>query len=384
MTTPLISAANRVNIAVESKFNLSHLLYTSCILPFNMQLQTQSNWCWAATATSVSEFYSIFCNWTQCKVASQEMASDCCATPGSTTCNQPWYLDKALSRTNNHVSISGGTLSWEDVKDELEKGLVVGARIGWSGGGGHFMVIHGVSKVGNTKYLHIDDPIYQKSVLPYNTFATAYQGSGTWTHYYITKKHYCMAWLKDLLYERELLKPIPQVRPLLFPPQEIERDASMYEPRYSLPHFTYHLGLDKLEEAEDSLKNPASLRVVEVDGESAKAIYELNLNPEKAEVVNLSSDAEYLGTIEDGLDSLKRKDEDYDETGELRVIRVPALNIEALWLHYEEGASDLITVIRGVNSSQIDRGVIYSKDDFVSRLAKLAADFKEFDDTMGA
>lgn len=37
---------------------------------FSMQHQQQSNWCWAATATSVALFYQPASGWTQCQVAS--------------------------------------------------------------------------------------------------------------------------------------------------------------------------------------------------------------------------------------------------------------------------------------------------------------------------
>ncbi|MEX2552467.1 MAG: hypothetical protein WD627_05655 [Actinomycetota bacterium] len=43
-------------------------LFSSVTLPFDMQLQTQSNWCWAATAASVSLYYWPWSGWTQCKV----------------------------------------------------------------------------------------------------------------------------------------------------------------------------------------------------------------------------------------------------------------------------------------------------------------------------
>ena len=144
-------------------------LYSYLVLPFNMQAQTQSNWCWAATSTSVSRFYSFFSPWTQCKVASGELSLQCCTTPVPGACNVAWYLDKALTRTNNFVSMQSSAASWNTIKSELKNGLVVGARIGWSGGGGHFMVLHGVSSsiFGTTKYLHIDDPIYGKSTLEY-------------------------------------------------------------------------------------------------------------------------------------------------------------------------------------------------------------------------
>lgn len=55
-------------------------LYWVSILPFNMEAQLKTNWCWAATAKSVSRFYSRLTPWTQCKIASQELDKSCCDT----------------------------------------------------------------------------------------------------------------------------------------------------------------------------------------------------------------------------------------------------------------------------------------------------------------
>ena len=157
-------------------------------LGFNMQAQTESNWCWAATSVSVSRFYWAASTWLQCKVAGLELhAGNCCHTPTSAPCNVPWYLDRALTRTNNFVSISG-PLTFAQVSAEIDAGRPVGARTGWLGGGGHFMVIYGYSEdTDGTQYFDIDDPIYGKSHLKVTEFSASYQGSGTWTHAYITK-----------------------------------------------------------------------------------------------------------------------------------------------------------------------------------------------------
>src|SRR5262245_21914601 len=107
-------------------------------LAFNMQAQTQTNWCWAATSTSVSHFYWLFSPWTQCKVANAELGhSDCCNSPVPAPCNVPWYLDRALTRTKNFVSIVAGQASFQQVRTEIDAGRPVGARIGWGGNGGH-------------------------------------------------------------------------------------------------------------------------------------------------------------------------------------------------------------------------------------------------------
>ncbi len=155
------------------------------LLMFNMQLQVENQWCWAATSASVSIFYNSGSTWTQCLVACSVLRiSTCCAMP--TPCNKPWYLDQALSVTNNFVNQSG-QLTFQNVESELLNGRVLGVRVGWYGGGGHFMVIYGCKTTNGVNYYNIDDPIYGKSLITEAAFQTAYQGAGSWTHSYNTK-----------------------------------------------------------------------------------------------------------------------------------------------------------------------------------------------------
>lgn len=59
---------------VVQELLLWNKFYTSAVLNFNMQAQTQSNWCWAATSNSISHFYSALLNpWSQCKIAFAEV-----------------------------------------------------------------------------------------------------------------------------------------------------------------------------------------------------------------------------------------------------------------------------------------------------------------------
>lgn len=157
-------------------------------IPFTMQAQTQSNWCWAATATTTSLYYLAGSSWTQCGVADAALPrSDCCSWPVPTPCNVPWYLDTALGVTGNFVSMTG-TLTISQVVSELQAGRPLGARVGWSGGGGHFMVISGYSKVMGVDRYMIEDPIYGRNGITTFGFQNgSYQGSGSWTHSYYTQ-----------------------------------------------------------------------------------------------------------------------------------------------------------------------------------------------------
>jgi Papain-like cysteine protease AvrRpt2 len=165
-----------------------HSLTRRRCLCFTMQYQEQTQWCWSATATSIAHYYNATSIWTQCSLVNEELGrSDCCTNPSSGDCNKPWMLDTVLTRVGHLASFVGGSTSFAGVCTELDNGRPLGVRIGWSGGGGHFNVIgcYTYSPLG-MQSLQIEDPFYGTSVWDYDTFRTAYQGSGSWTHSYKT------------------------------------------------------------------------------------------------------------------------------------------------------------------------------------------------------
>ena len=177
---------SQIALLYPQQINLNSLGGTRpTLLRFDVQKQTQSQWCWAATAASISKYYNPTSRWTQCLVATNVLnKNSCCISP--ITCNIPWYLNHALSITDNFISIHSA-LTFNEVELELINSRVVGARVEWIGGGGHFMVIYGCKTVNGINYYNIDDPIYGKSEIAEINFLTAYQGAGSWTHSYITK-----------------------------------------------------------------------------------------------------------------------------------------------------------------------------------------------------
>ena len=114
---------NLTRFPLQFEFRYLNWFYQNEVLPFNMEAQTQSNWCWAATSKSVSHFYSGLSPWSQGKIAGKELTQACCTSPVPTACNVPWYLDKALSRTQNYVSMQFGTISWSEIKDQIDQGI---------------------------------------------------------------------------------------------------------------------------------------------------------------------------------------------------------------------------------------------------------------------
>jgi hypothetical protein len=152
-----------------------------------MQTQQESQWCWAAVATSVSLFYNAGSGRTQCSVVNAELGQTTCCQCGCTpACNQPWYLDLALQRTANLASWSAGTVAYSAIRGQVVAGRPLGARIGWSGGGGHFVVLDGYNSAGG-QYLSVRDPFYGSSVYTYASFQSSYQTIGSWTDTYDTQ-----------------------------------------------------------------------------------------------------------------------------------------------------------------------------------------------------
>ncbi|MTL14594.1 hypothetical protein GL307_24505 [Nocardia seriolae] len=158
-------------------------------LDFQIQRQQQTQWCWAATSASVAAYFDAATPWTQCTVVNGEMGrNDCCGAAASTgVCNQPWYLDRALQRVGHFNQIMGPMTTLQ-LGTELTNALPVGARVGWSGGGGHFMALRGRFVSNAVEYVSVADPWYGDSDVTDDVFRTRYQGSGTWTHSYKTKR----------------------------------------------------------------------------------------------------------------------------------------------------------------------------------------------------
>ena len=155
----------------------------------SVQRQLQSNWCWAACASSASGFFDQASVWGQCAVVNAELdTKQCCADGGSPKCNVPWYLDRALRRTGNFARKSDGPARWDTVRAEIDAGRPVGVRIGWFGGGGHFVMITGYRAAGGAREVDVQDPWTGTSHITMDVLAKRYKNRGKWTHTYLTRR----------------------------------------------------------------------------------------------------------------------------------------------------------------------------------------------------
>ena len=347
-----LTAASRFLTGQNSaSAKIGSLLFSSTALPFNMQPQTQTNWCWAATATSVSHFYYSASAWTQCTVANGNLSlTVCCNSPVPGPCNVSASVRSALQVTFNFASMVSGTVGYDAILAELRAGRVVGARIQWSGGGAHAMVIYGCGRIAGTEYLDIADPIYGKTTPTLDEFTNRYHGSGHWTHTYFTRTSPILR-IKLPLFDARLSTLIEQARPLL----ALKKGEREFAPNPGLtlavPHHVFVLDLKDLliDQDQPALSVPASLRVFEVEDEHNRAIYDLSL-PENGspQLLSMSDDAATIGLLERGLSEAQRIADQSDAQPELRSIRIPALYVEAFWLHFEDKARDVVIPVRAL------------------------------------
>ncbi len=380
MSLQNLIAATRVSYSQLFSQNILNYLYSSVALNFNMQPQTQSNWCWAATSSSVSHYYSAYSPWTQCKVANGELGySNCCNSPVPSPCNVSWYLDRALTRTENFVTVTGPA-TFEQVRSEIEAGRPVGARIGWSGGGGHFMCIYGCDVIAGTQYFDIDDPIYAKNSPTVATFSSSYQGSGTWTHTYYTKRAPLMINIKSILLQEYIVRPIWEARPILqlkYNPQQAAQAQSGVA--LAVPHYVFTMGLDELRRNSDLPTAPVALRVLETQNDKTQAMFELDPGP-SPQIRNLTGPGPHLELLDRGLNEVARVAAHSDQEAELRLLQVPALYVDALWLHYDNSERDVFVPTRSPGVLEPFR--TYSARDFLSTLSDRARERSTGDNTI--
>jgi hypothetical protein len=155
-------------------------------LNFAVQRQLQDQWCWAAVSASIARHYGA-AKWTQCAVVNEELEqTDCCHNGATPDCNQPWYLDRALRRVGALKKVeSGRPRDLKKVRREIDANRPVCVRIGWGGGGGHFITVEGYR--GDGGLVAVEDPWYGTSDVSVGLLEGGYQGSGRWTHTYYTR-----------------------------------------------------------------------------------------------------------------------------------------------------------------------------------------------------
>jgi hypothetical protein len=151
---------------------------------FHMEPQQKDQWCWAAVTLSVERYYSPRSQLTQCAIARGVLGFSCCSNPDR--CNHPAKLQDALSGIGRLIGEpTSGPMSFTHIRQRLDEGRPICLRIGWHGGGGHFVIIcgYGLSRSG-VELVDVEDPLFGPATVTYDEFISNYRSSGRWTFTY--------------------------------------------------------------------------------------------------------------------------------------------------------------------------------------------------------
>lgn len=162
-------------------------------LDFHIQAQEQGNWCWAAVATSVANFYDGTSR-RQCDLVNQRRSlTTCCSEPDASDdklCNQADDTAAALADVGHHAGTSDLALTFLRVQGEIMQDRLIGVRIEWAGQTvGHAVVLDGYYVTdGGDQYVVGDDPSPGDSfAMRYEEFKNQYgtNKDGSWdlTHF---------------------------------------------------------------------------------------------------------------------------------------------------------------------------------------------------------
>lgn len=312
-------------------------------LLFIMEPQKHPNWCWAANAASISKYYNHSSMWTQCKVVCSCLnKNDCCGKRIPKSCDIPFYLDDALTATDNFRQMLTGHLPPDPLTNEINRGRIIGARIRWQNGDGHFVSIHGYNNVSNDIFLYIADPIYGKTYLKVTDFATNYQWvGGEWSHTYLTKAPNSMLEFTDIN-ENLLSRARELAPPNLFDKKEnfkILNENVQESLVNAMPHDVYVISFNSLREDVRPILNKGGVRLFDKSSDGKNLIFEFSNSGSEAILQQIFSGDTYTDNYKKVLLEIKKDFEKANEVYEIGTVRQPELKVDAIWLHATDSKS---------------------------------------------
>lgn len=151
----------------------------SVILDVPYMHQEQNEWCWAACSQMVASYFGNSAV-KQCELANfLHDQTTCCQNPGSTHCNQPSPYE-GIGQVYEHLGINcisePNAETPQVLVREVRAQRPVEVGLLWAGGGGHVILVRGVTAQG---LFAVNDPWYGQGVVTYMYLMTAY-GQGRW------------------------------------------------------------------------------------------------------------------------------------------------------------------------------------------------------------
>ncbi|WP_090338565.1 hypothetical protein [Dyadobacter koreensis] len=148
----------------------------------------------------------------------------------------------------------------------------------------------------------------------------------------------------------------------------------------SFPHATFTLGLDELKNIKSPVPHRTGTRVIETSSSKFNFIYDLNNTAEGSEP-QMYQDKLFVKSYETAFKTILNQDTE-NQSIQVRTLRIPALHIDALWLHDAKSpAKDKFVPVR--SQGLFNNNSFYNRKDFFSILKRTAIDYNIDDDLMG-
>ncbi len=145
------------------------------ILDYFTQEQLNSNWCWAAVGSSISNFYNSESFWPQKELAAQMLNMPSCITnPGNPGCNLTLNLSDVLTFLGHYAGETDGAVTLKTLQEFIEFGNPVCCQFQMNQHATHFVSVFGF--INNDIY--VGDPQVGNYKVKYDSFFN-YRG-GTW------------------------------------------------------------------------------------------------------------------------------------------------------------------------------------------------------------
>jgi hypothetical protein len=148
-------------------------------LNISMQVQQQTNWCWAAGGNTVAAFYGHTYSQNQfCNMAFGRSMNSTCPNDQATLANDQQAFGQIGISRGSYIT---GTLSYNTVVSEINANRPMMSRIQWSSGGGHMLVVYGYNP--DNGFVYWGDPWpddYRYNWAAYNYYVS--NNSFRWTH----------------------------------------------------------------------------------------------------------------------------------------------------------------------------------------------------------
>jgi Papain-like cysteine protease AvrRpt2 len=158
---------------------------------FTVQMQQETNWCWAAVGVAVNNYLDPGSAppLTQAALATEVLkiaGVNCTLTPDK--CNSTAALDDVLTVTGNlNANLGEHPLEFASLKEQIDSGLPVCAQIDWFEGGAHAIALDGYYIISGAEVVTVQDPLYGPSLQLYEDLVSNYLWNGVWAYTFTVK-----------------------------------------------------------------------------------------------------------------------------------------------------------------------------------------------------